>query len=51
MKEKSVVAVGLMLFIHLFFLINLKFTAWPEMTSYAYLYNNGFTLYKETFWI
>jgi len=38
---------GLMLFIHLFFLINLKFTAWPEMTSYAYLYNNGFTLYKD----
>jgi len=32
---------------HLFFLSNLQFTAWPEMTSYAYLFNNGFHLYND----
>ncbi len=29
------------------FLINLRFTAWPEMLSYPYLRNNGYLLYKD----
>jgi len=33
--------------IHLFFLIILRFTAWPEMVSYPYLLNNGFKLYTD----
>ncbi len=33
--------------IHLFLLVNLKFTAWPEMLSYPYLRNNGYLLYKD----
>lgn len=28
-------------------LINLQFTAWPEMFSYPYFKNNGFLLYKD----
>lgn len=36
-----------MLTFHLFLLVNLRFTAWPEMLSYAYLKNNGFLLYKD----
>lgn len=33
--------------IHLLLLANFRFTAWPEMISYPYLINNGFTLYKD----
>lgn len=33
--------------IHIFFLNLLKFTAWPEMISYPYLFLNGFSLYKD----
>jgi len=33
--------------VHLLFLIFIRFTAWPEMLSYPYLFNNGFTLYKD----
>jgi 4-amino-4-deoxy-L-arabinose transferase-like glycosyltransferase len=36
-----------LLAIHFFLLINLKFTAWPEMLSYPYLRNNGYLLYKD----
>lgn len=32
---------------HLLILLNLQFTAWPEMLSYPYLLNNGFDLYKD----
>ncbi len=35
------------LIIHLIILVNLQFTAWPEMTSYPYLLNNGFDIYKD----
>lgn len=35
------------LIIHLIILVNLQFTAWPEMLSYPYLLNNGFVLYKD----
>ncbi len=33
--------------IHLFFLINTKFTLWPEMVVYPYLLNNHFSLYHD----
>lgn len=33
--------------VQLFFLVNLRFTAWPEMLSYAYLRNHGFLLYSD----
>ncbi len=36
-----------LLFIHLFFLFNLQFTAWPEITSFPYLFNNHFKLYSD----
>lgn len=36
-----------LLFIHLVILLSIQFTAWPEMLSYPYLFNNGFTLYKD----
>lgn len=37
----------LLLTFHLFLLIHLKFTAWPEMFSYPYLKNHHFLLYKD----
>lgn len=37
----------LILGIQLFLLVNLRFTAWPEMFSYTYLRNNGFLIYKD----
>lgn len=36
-----------LLLVHLFLLMNLRFTAWPEMMSYPYLRNNGFLLYRD----
>lgn len=36
-----------LLAIHLFLLVNLRFTAWPEMLSFPYLRNNGYLLYKD----
>lgn len=33
--------------IHLFLLINLRFEAWPEMLVYPYLLNNNFSLYQD----
>lgn len=37
----------LILFVHLFLLVNTRFTLWPEMVVYPYLLNNGFSLYKD----
>ena len=31
----------------MFLLVNLQFTAWPEMLSYPYLRNHGYLLYKD----
>lgn len=45
--KKIYLFVAIPLVIHLFLLLNLRFTAWPEMFSYAYLKNNGFLLYKD----
>ncbi|KKP40660.1 hypothetical protein A2130_03735 [Candidatus Woesebacteria bacterium GWC2_33_12] len=43
---KKVILISL-IFIHLYLLLNLKFTPWPEMLSFPYLFSNGFTLYKD----
>lgn len=45
--KKIYLFVAILLGIHLFLLLNLRFTAWPEMFSYAYLKNNSFLLYKD----
>ena len=45
--KKYYLVILILLGIHLFLLINLKFTAWPEMLSYPYLRNNGYLLYKD----
>jgi hypothetical protein len=45
--KKQIIIIFLLLFIQLFFLSNLQFTLWPEMTSYAFFKNNGFTLYED----
>lgn len=47
MSRKLMVLLLTILCVHLFLLFNLRFTAWPEMISYAYLRNNGFLLYKD----
>lgn len=36
-----------LLALHLFILVHLQFISWPEMFSYPYLLNNGFSLYKD----
>lgn len=33
--------------VQLFLLVNLQFTAWPEMLSYSYLRNEGFLIYRD----
>ncbi|MFA6073879.1 MAG: hypothetical protein WC758_07230 [Candidatus Woesearchaeota archaeon] len=38
---------AVLIMIHIVLLLNLRFTAWPEMFSFPYLYNNGFNLYKD----
>lgn len=37
----------LLLGLHLFLLVNLQFTAWPEVVSFPYLMSRGFLLYKD----
>lgn len=46
-RVKKYWLVLIFLAVHLFFLVNLQFTAWPEMLSYAYLRNHGFLIYKD----
>ena len=36
-----------LLVLHLLILTHLQFTSWPEMFSYPYLLNNGFSLYQD----
>lgn len=36
-----------LMLVHIVTLFNLKFTAWPEIFSFPYLFNNGFDLYKD----
>jgi hypothetical protein len=45
--KKIILAVIILLLLHFFFLANLRFTVWPEILSYPYLFNQGFSLYKD----
>lgn len=36
-----------LMIVHIVILLNLNFTAWPEIFSFPYLFNNGFDLYKD----
>jgi len=47
MNRKYLLVILLLLAIHVILLVNLRFTAWPEMLSYPYLRNNGYLLYKD----
>lgn len=47
MKKNTKLILLIILGVHLFLLINLSFTPWPEMLSYPYLFSNGYTLYKD----
>lgn len=38
---------SLLVLLHVFLLINTKFTLWPEMVIYPYLINKNFLLYKD----
>lgn len=44
---KILLGVTLLAVIHLLILSKIQFTAWPEMLSYPYLFNHGFSLYKD----
>lgn len=44
---KSFLVLLLLFLIHLLLLINLKFTAWPEMLAYPYLLQKGFHFYRD----
>ena len=37
----------ILVLIHLFLLINLRFEAWPEIIIYPWLMDHGFKLYKD----
>ena len=45
--KKALIMLVVMVMVHVYVLANLRFTAWPEMFSYAYLYNKGFDLYSD----
>lgn len=45
--KKSLFLLSLILCFHLLLLINLQFTAWPEMFSFPFLLSNGFLLYQD----
>lgn len=45
--KKIYLVLTTLLGIHLFLLIHLSFTPWPEMLSYPYLFSHGYTLYKD----
>lgn len=36
-----------LIIVHIVLLLNLNFTAWPEIFSFPYFFNNGFNLYKD----
>lgn len=46
MKKIYLLLLGL-LGLHLLILVNLQFTAWPEMFSFPYMVNKGFLIYKD----
>ncbi|MFZ5932932.1 MAG: glycosyltransferase family 39 protein [Patescibacteria group bacterium] len=45
--KRYILLLLLILAFHLFLLLNLEFTAWPEILSFPYLKNNGFLLYRD----
>ncbi|QQS38597.1 glycosyltransferase family 39 protein [Candidatus Woesebacteria bacterium] len=45
--KKTIVGLLLLISLHVFFLGSLKFTAWPEMLAYPYLFDNGFALFGD----
>ena len=47
MVKRSYMFLFSILLIHLFILISLQFTAWPEMVSFPYLINRGFVAYRD----
>ncbi|MBI2268250.1 MAG: hypothetical protein HYU80_02240 [Candidatus Blackburnbacteria bacterium] len=47
MRNKFLFLLPVFLLVHLFFLANLRFTAWPEMFSYPYLKNHNYLLYRD----
>lgn len=44
---KRFIVLLLLFLIHFLLLINLKFTAWPEMLAYPYLLQKGFHFYRD----
>lgn len=46
MRKRYLILVGA-IFVHLFILSRLQFTAWPEMVSFPYLVNHGFVTYRD----
>ena len=47
MKKQQFFIVLVLILYHLFLLMNLQFTVWPEMLSYPYFLNKGFKLYSD----
>ncbi len=51
MKNRSVsfplLLLGSVIALHLFLLFKTSFTAWPEMFSFPYLFNNGYRFYSD----
>lgn len=45
--RKFPLVLAVILFIHLLLLSNFRFTAWPEMFSYPFLFSRGFVLYRD----
>lgn len=46
-KLLLIVSLALLIIAHLIILKNIKFTLWPEMVVYPYLFNNNYLLYKD----
>jgi hypothetical protein len=44
---KRIVILVLLLVVHLGLLVNLNFTAWPEMLSFSFMVDKGFLIYKD----
>src|SRR3972149_11721450 len=47
MGKESVLILGGLLLVHLFFLFSLRFTAWPEMLAWPYLVIKGWLPYRD----
>ncbi|MFC1625522.1 hypothetical protein ACFL1Q_00570 [Patescibacteria group bacterium] len=45
--KKTYLFLAILIGAHLFLLLNLRFTPWPEMLSYPYLFSKGYVLYKD----